>query len=307
MTNYPHKSPSLLLWSIHVLCACAALTALAGCGSSGASSRSDNAPVSFVEIGVADDGDLEGNIAAFEHRLAHLDKAHEKYPSTLERLALAYVEHADTLLADAEKSREAAERQALQAQAKEQQRRAIGHFESLVEGYPTYEGTPSAMLLLAYAYDAEGRAADRAAVLQRLVEGYPGTPLALDAVVLQADERFDAGDFDAALPLYGAAASAQRDAPRAAYAIHRQAWCLYRVGDPAEAFKAIKDVVTHPAAADAGLADAARRDMVLFYAASDAPSEVAAEVLAPFARDAAEQAAMMTLFEAARRKRDSER
>lgn len=250
---------------------------------------------SFAAIGndVADEGDHEATILAFQNRLSRLKPTHADYPPTLERLALAYIEHADALRDEADAATPIAQKPLLE-RANQQQEEAIARFTELVDVYPDYEGTPASLLQLGYAQLALQRYPEAQSTFDALYQRYPNSEYVIDARLIRGDLAFQIDqDIPTAEAHYQWVADNAPGTPQAAYARYMQSWLYFNLSDFTRATETLQLAYTDPGASP-DMQSQIRRDMVLFYANTDAGPEAASAALEPYATSPEELQQMLT-------------
>lgn len=159
----------------------------------------------------------------------------------------------------------------------EQFDRALALYGKLLDARPTHARADEAtffraQLLIQRADLTRDEAPKEEATreLVRLVRTWPSSASVTDAYLLLGELYFERGEVMRALPAYQRAAAdasfAQRD-----FARYKLAWCQYNVGEYAEGFATLREVVLSPATSPRAvtLQDEAVRDLVRFAADGD--------------------------------------
>jgi TolA-binding protein len=143
---------------------------------------------------------------------------------------------------------------------------ALRLYEQVTNHYPEYARVDEAAWGRATILMDTGRIGEAQKVLILLVRTWPDSPRAPGAYVLIGDHHFT---HDRALPALSAYrhAAAWPDAEIRPYALYKQAWCLYNLGEYHQAIATMRAVATTPSEGTRiPLHEEARRDLARFFA-----------------------------------------
>ncbi len=134
-----------------------------------------------------------------------------------------------------------------------------------VRGYPHFARMDEAAWGQAWALMELGRPEEAQRALIQLVRGDPESPRAASAYVLIGDHHFDQ---DRALPALNAyrRAAAYIESEIRPYALYKQAWCLFNLGEHEQAIAMMRAVALEQGGGVVTLQDEALRDLARFYA-----------------------------------------
>ncbi len=110
------------------------------------------------------------------------------------------------------------------------QQRTITAYKEVIRDFPTSTKLDEVRYFLAYNLTEMGQAEAGVDVYTELIGAHPSSPFVPDAIVNIGDFYFERNDFDNALRLYVQLEMFQQ-AGIYGYAIYKQAWCYYNLGD----------------------------------------------------------------------------
>lgn len=171
------------------------------------------------------------------------------------------------------------ERDARKSEAKNHQKetatwdgRAIEVYKEIREKYPKYERMPEVLFALGQSYWTQARFDDAIAAYTDLIKSYKTSPLVPDAWLAFGEYYFNNAELNKALKAYELAASDKR-ARVYGFALYKQAWCYYNLGDWKKALEKFRATIFFSQMADTlsgenriSLAREAQKDFVKTYA-----------------------------------------
>ncbi|WP_370980684.1 tetratricopeptide repeat protein [Agaribacterium sp. ZY112] len=98
---------------------------------------------------------------------------------------------------------------------------------------------------LSKAYALDGRLEESNQTLDRLVSGYPASPLAAEAEFRQAEKAFSDSDYETAEVLYGRVANAGKDTPFYTNSVYMQGWSRFKRNRYRAAIAPFTEVLDH--------------------------------------------------------------
>lgn len=162
------------------------------------------------------------------------DRARDSYHAFLELAPADDPRRADALrrLADLELERaeELLLEEADEAAAAAAYGEAIRLYEALLGEYPGQAQGDVILYQLARAHDQRGDRPAAVAVLGRLVQSYPASPLVGEAWFRQGEAWFLSGDFDLAADAYAQVIALADDATFREQSLYKRGWALFRDG-----------------------------------------------------------------------------
>lgn len=222
-------------------------------------------------IDYADDDDPEkpkyyGNLA-----LLYWEKAESYYLA-------AYSNELDNGLIEARDNKDDArvaelegKRQGLLDAQQEWRRKAVRVYKDIEEKYSEYPKLDMVLFYLGIALNQVGDFEDAFQSFKKLVTQFPGSNYIPDGLVNLGEYYFDQNQFGTAIEFYKRVEKFP-DARVFAYAVYKQAWCLYNMGDYNESFKKFIAVINYQDEMEAkgmppklNLKDQALEDVVLVY------------------------------------------
>jgi tetratricopeptide (TPR) repeat protein len=240
---------------------------------------------------LADEGDLEGNVKALSARLARLNASNEKYPSTLEGLALAHLALADDL--------QTRKDDASLKRAESERREAVARFQQLVSRFPDYEGVPASLYIMSVELISLGEGPAALPSLVALIVRFPADTYALDGLIARAQVLIEQGSLPEAEADY--AQVIERDggrSERTAYAHFQLAGISMGRADSEGALDHLEVAATHPAAA-ADLAQYAQFAAAHVLAQAGRDEAAAKVVIEKLTTNEAQRAALLDAFKKA--------
>ena len=179
--------------------------------------------------------------------------------------------------ADLERYRREQEQYA--AKQREWQEKAITLYRRIEAGYPTYRDMDMVLYYLAYNLSAMGRGDEALDYYVRLAADHPDSRFASDALFNVGEYYFDIDEFANANVFYENVL-ALPESPVYGFAIYKQGWCFYNLGQRERAFQSFLSVVQHADGAAARgvetpteLRKEALKDLVLTYSQVAAPGK----------------------------------
>ena len=221
-------------------------------------------------------------IRLMEITIQETDPADEEYPLLLERLADMYwstskyheLEAFDRLQEsrDAEDAGNATLAAELKTKSEEHtaesvafRDKAIETLGRLVDEYPLYENSDRALFYYAFNLADSGRLEDANNAYKQLVREYPDTKYIADAYLGLAEYSYLVDeDMDKALDEYDLVVQSAPGTPAAGYAMYKQGWAYFNLGEPKKALAQF-ELVIKEAGSDEQLAREARKELVKAY------------------------------------------
>ncbi len=257
--------------------------------------------IPFIErrAEVLDDAARDAQIRVLDELIEMQDDADPEKPELLVRLAELYWDRAETFegrasslellesIADAEEAgdyRRAEElrqlRESYLAGQREWQNRAVERYRFVEERYPGYEARDLVLHRLGSSLTYMDRPDDALGYFVRLASDYPQSRYLPDALYKIGDYYFDQHEFRDALTFYDKVLELGEESTIYGYAIFKQGWCYYNLGEFDNAFESFLAVIRHAdAMADRGfelpirLKREAQRDLVTTYSHVGVPGQ----------------------------------
>ncbi|PKN55732.1 MAG: hypothetical protein CVU56_19965 [Deltaproteobacteria bacterium HGW-Deltaproteobacteria-14] len=149
----------------------------------------------------------------------------------------AYSEEIEKPLYEAEQRKDTAAIDKLKAKQKAvldkkqgYQDKTIQVYKDVIRDFPSSKRLDEVRYFLAYNLTEMGRQVEGVDVYTELIGSHPGSPYVPDAIVNIGEYYFDMNDFSNALKLYRQAEKFE-DANIYGYALYKQAWCYYNLGE----------------------------------------------------------------------------
>ena len=275
----------------------ASLLTLSACGPAKPAAKPPLSSNAIFGDAIADEGDFEGTVVAFQTQLKRLKPSDEKYPQALERLALAHLDLADDLQSQTKA------KPAVQKRADSERREAIAQLKTLVTDFPDYEGVAASLFIMSVESISLGEADAAAAPLDELIKRFPETEFALDGLLTRAELATQKKDLTRAEKDYALVVA--RDAgqsPRSAFAHYQIAGILMGKNKPDAAFLELRRVV-NDSAADPELASYAQVVAAHVLAQTDRDEAAAVKEIETLTSDPEAQKKLLAAFKKARQKK----
>jgi cellulose synthase operon protein C len=190
----------------------------------------------------------------------------------------AYSDEMDKEVTEAEKSKDPtkiqqaeSKREMLLNSQKEWRRKAIKIFQEIEQKYPDYAKLDMVLFYLGNFSTQMGDAEAGYEYYKKLVTLFPESKYLPDALVNVGEYFFVRDEFDTALEFYRRVATFS-DSRIYPFAIYKEAWCHYNMGDYEEAFKKFVEVIQYTMRMEKegkgpaiGLKAEAQKDIVLAY------------------------------------------
>lgn len=144
--------------------------------------------------------------------------------------------------------------------------------EKLLRDHPSYPGTDEALYALAHTQQELGQLDEANARYTELVRRFPDSEKAPQAFLQIGEYRFERGELMPALNAYRRAAAFEGFEERP-YALYKEAWVLYNLGEYATALDTMQQVVILSEDSALPLEQEAMRDMVRICVDADQPEK----------------------------------
>lgn len=182
-------------------------------------------------------------------------------------------------------------------------RRATDIYKELRDKYPKYERMPEVLFALGQSYWSEGQFEAAIEVYAELIRNFKDSPLVPEAWIAFGEFYFNEGGLQKALRSYEKAAEDKRSRVYG-FALYKQGWCYYNLGDWKKARSKFKATVYYSQLADQmsgenrlALGKEAQKDFVRTYAHDGEASRAKFEFADLIGKENCNEAACMTLLE----------
>lgn len=122
-------------------------------------------------------------------------------------------------------------------------------YVEILQKHPKFRRTDLVLYLAGFAAREDGRAADATARFQKLIAGYPQSPLFTDAWMMIGEDHFAAGRWEKARHAYEIIID-HPDSPTFDLALFKAAWCDWKLGQTQRAARRFKRVLDLAAEAE---------------------------------------------------------
>ncbi len=124
------------------------------------------------------------------------------------------------------------------------QKETVTRYREVIRNFPRSESLPEIRYFLAYNLMQMGRGDESVEVYSEIIGKHPDSPFVPDALVNIGDYYFELNDFGNAQKLYQKAQEPQYQSSNIfGYAVYKDAWCLYNMGEYDDSLRRFLDVI----------------------------------------------------------------